>query len=618
MGAHIRVFLSYARNDRGVAELVAQSLIERGHKVFFDGNNLPAGETYEDQIEAAVERAGLFVFLVSPHSVEDGRFTRTEIVFAQKKWPSAKDRVLPVIITPTEFDTIPAYLRAVSILEPEGNIPAEVAAAVDRLARRRPRLLKLMGCLVLLAATAYAGWSVLIPKSPKLKVEAFLQPYERGIFDREPINKLSYTISNIGAVATKLLWVELQARPKDTLTIVRQSEEVDLLTGQPIGADGEHEGYFAARINTKGNNIEVRACAEFDNAPQTCSPWTKTQAFQPHEYLYGNAFDLPDTLKPANAVIGTHPDGFLMAVGQKLYSVSETGVTQEEQSLPALISALYHNERVLYAAAGNQVYKLDSETFEQLMRFDSINDSIDESSLGETISPTIDQFAHDGEHLWYTTSSQTGKAGMFFADPDTGQVERVPYYEEIDWDIDGFRLRSGDRAVWSGETNSTPTSLYKFEAESHTIFSGHDYDALSCATDAFETFAGPLLVPDCNGNIFDVSFDTGTPQINTLGSNYDTLGYGTAQSDWSSVVIDQTRSGLRFAIVTTHSNENFGGDGSHEVVLNRIGTNQGSQMAFNMTGAQFLAYAVAENTVMLKLKSDEGKIENVPISILPK
>ena len=609
----MRIFLSYASDDRAIADLVAQSLIERGHKVFFDGKNLPAGETYEDQIEAAIEKAGLFVFLISPHSVEDGRFTRTEIVFAQKKWPSAKDRVLPVLIAPTEFDTVPAYLMAVSILEPEGNIPAEVASAVDRLSRRWPRRVKLMSGLVFLAATAYAGWSIIIPKSPELKIEALLQPYERGLFNREPVNNLSYKISNIGNVVTRLLAVNLQVRPEDAVTVLHQSEEIDLLTGQPLGAGGEYTGYFSALSDIS----EVRVCAEFDNAPQICSPWEKMKTFQAHEYLYGNSFELPDTLKSVDAVLGTHLDGFLMAVGQKLYTVSETGISQEVQTLPAPISALYHDERVLYAAAGNQVFKLDPETFEQRMSFASINDSIDKNSLGESISASIDQFAHDGEHLWYTTSSQTGRAGLFFANPDTGQVERVPYYEEIDWDIDGLRLRSGDGVVWSGEENSTPTDLHKFETDSHTLFKGHDYDALSCATDALETVEGKLLVPDCNGNIIALSLDAGIPQTNALDSTYNTLGYGTAQSDWSSVVIDQTESGLRFAIVTTYSNENFGGDGSHKTVLNRIGTNQGEQMAFNMTGVIFLDYAVGENTIILKLQSSIGKIENVPISILP-
>ena len=35
-----------------------------------------------------------------------------------------------MIVQPTNFKTIPAYLRAVTILQPEGNIPAEVTEAL--------------------------------------------------------------------------------------------------------------------------------------------------------------------------------------------------------------------------------------------------------------------------------------------------------------------------------------------------------------------------------------------------------------------------------------------------------------------------------------------------------
>ncbi|MEP3889289.1 MAG: toll/interleukin-1 receptor domain-containing protein [Hellea sp.] len=610
----MRIFLSYASDDRAMAELVAQSLIERGHKVFFDGKNLPAGETYEDQIEAGIEKAGLFVFLVSPYSVEDGRFTRTELALVQKKWPSAKNRVLPVLIAPMEFEAIPAYLRAVSILEPEGNIPAETAAAVNRLARRWPRRLRYWGGLGLLAAILFAGWYFLKPNPPKFKIETSLLPYERELFDREAANNMSFKISNVGTVAGKLLAVQLQARPEDALTIIKQSEEVDLLTGEPLGAGGEYAGYFTALTNIR----EVRVCAEFDNAPQSCSPWEEMQAFQSNEYLYGNAFDLTENLKSADAVLGSRREGVLMAVGKILYGVSEVGEAEALKTFSAPISALYQSDTVLYVAAGAQAFELDPETFDVRKSFASHRVVNNQNSLGEAISENIDRFAHDGERLWYTTSSQTGEAGLFFVDPNTEKVERVPYYEAVSWDIDGFRLRSGDGAVWSGEANVTPASLHKFQADSHTVFEGHNYEALSCATDAFAVSDSSVLVPNCDGNIVAVSLVSERPQIDKLGSEYNTLGFGTAQSDWSSVLIDQTPSGLRFAIVTTHSNERFGGDGSYRIVVNRIANNLGSKIAFEMRGAQMLDYAVGENIVMLKLQSDDGKIENVPISILSK
>jgi hypothetical protein len=80
-----------------------------------------------------VEAADGLVFLVSPSSVQTGRYTLTELKYARHKWPHPKNRVLPVIVQPTDFERIPAYLKAVTILEPEGNVAAEVTEAVNNL-----------------------------------------------------------------------------------------------------------------------------------------------------------------------------------------------------------------------------------------------------------------------------------------------------------------------------------------------------------------------------------------------------------------------------------------------------------------------------------------------------
>src|SRR5262245_29748834 len=115
----MRVFVSYASDDRDVAALVAQSIKARGHTVFFDRDDLPPGDSYEARIEAAIEASHLMVFLISPDSVATGRFTRTELKLAERKWKSARNRVVPVMLRTTPIADIPPFVRAVSILEPE-------------------------------------------------------------------------------------------------------------------------------------------------------------------------------------------------------------------------------------------------------------------------------------------------------------------------------------------------------------------------------------------------------------------------------------------------------------------------------------------------------------------
>ncbi len=132
----MQIFLSYAAEDKDVAEPVAFALRSRGHKVFFDRDDLPPGGEYDMRIEKAVGQSALFVFLVSPNSVAKGRFTLTELEFARRKWRNADGRVLPVMVRPTPFEEIPNFLKSVTVLEPQGNIAAEVGAAVDPLAQK--------------------------------------------------------------------------------------------------------------------------------------------------------------------------------------------------------------------------------------------------------------------------------------------------------------------------------------------------------------------------------------------------------------------------------------------------------------------------------------------------
>jgi tetratricopeptide (TPR) repeat protein len=133
----VDIFLSYASEQRALAEEIALALRGEGHEVFFDRSELPEGEAYNARIREAIEASDLLVFLVSPEAVAEGRYTLTELRFAEGKWRSPTGRVLPVMVRPTDGAALPAYLRAVVILRPAGNVPAEVVAAVHRLLRPR-------------------------------------------------------------------------------------------------------------------------------------------------------------------------------------------------------------------------------------------------------------------------------------------------------------------------------------------------------------------------------------------------------------------------------------------------------------------------------------------------
>ena len=158
------IFLSYASEQSEVAAQIELSLRGDGHSVFRDRTSLPPGESFDARILAAIEESDLVIFLISRESVALGRYTLTELKFAEQKWGHPAGHVLPVLLEPVRKEDIPIFLRAVTILSPRGNITAEVAAEVARMSaswwRRmlQPRRLVPAAALVLVIAITAWMW----------------------------------------------------------------------------------------------------------------------------------------------------------------------------------------------------------------------------------------------------------------------------------------------------------------------------------------------------------------------------------------------------------------------------------------------------------------------------
>lgn len=135
----MRIFLSYASEDRASADAIRLALQGEGHDVFFDREDLPPGGEFHARIRRGIEESDLVIFLVSPKTIDSGSYTLTEISICEKKWPTPDGRVLPVLLERVKPQDLPAYLSAVTFLDTTGNVPAEVAHAVDRIARERRR-----------------------------------------------------------------------------------------------------------------------------------------------------------------------------------------------------------------------------------------------------------------------------------------------------------------------------------------------------------------------------------------------------------------------------------------------------------------------------------------------
>ena len=159
----MRIFLSYASQDRAQAEPIRLALAAQGHDVFFDRESLPPGDAFDARIRQGIERSHLFIILLSPDTVDAGSYTLTEIDIARETWANPGGHVLPVLIRPMPLATIPAYLKAVTLFETDGNLAAAVSDRVHKiaLARRhallRNRVLPLFA-LTLIGIAAWAYW----------------------------------------------------------------------------------------------------------------------------------------------------------------------------------------------------------------------------------------------------------------------------------------------------------------------------------------------------------------------------------------------------------------------------------------------------------------------------
>jgi formylglycine-generating enzyme required for sulfatase activity len=160
----MRIFLSYASEDRSHIEPIRYALGEQGHDVFYDREDLKPGEAFDSRIRAAIERCDLFICFLTPHTTDAGSYTLNELAVAERRWPLADGRVLPVILADVPRKDIPAYLRSVTCLTPVGNVTASVADAVHALAqihnRRRIRKITIWAAVIVVPLALASYWLV--------------------------------------------------------------------------------------------------------------------------------------------------------------------------------------------------------------------------------------------------------------------------------------------------------------------------------------------------------------------------------------------------------------------------------------------------------------------------
>ena len=136
----MNLFISYASEQHDIAEKLAIALTNEGHDVFFDGDDLRAGDNYNERLRQAIEDCEQFIYLISPESVEDRSYARSELHMAQNRFKVAKGCILPVMVVATDYPAIPNYAKSVTVLEPEGDAVVAILNRVAEIDKGRLRI----------------------------------------------------------------------------------------------------------------------------------------------------------------------------------------------------------------------------------------------------------------------------------------------------------------------------------------------------------------------------------------------------------------------------------------------------------------------------------------------
>ena len=157
----MQIFISYSSKYAELCERLQLALEADGrHEVFRDRSELTPGQPFDEKIREAVLGCDLLLFLLSPESVAPGSYALAELDMAKTRWHHPGGHVLPVKVAPTPKEAIPPYLRAVTILEPQGDLVAETVAAVENVkppSRTKLWLALAAAGVVLAAALGTAG-----------------------------------------------------------------------------------------------------------------------------------------------------------------------------------------------------------------------------------------------------------------------------------------------------------------------------------------------------------------------------------------------------------------------------------------------------------------------------
>lgn len=115
----MKVFISYTQQDKKYAELIAQSLRDAGHEVWYDGWKLRAGDNLVEKINESLEETDALIVIISRYSLRSKWVMHEFSALAFGELSGKKNKIIPVLV---DKSTVPEYLARYVYVDLSDNL----------------------------------------------------------------------------------------------------------------------------------------------------------------------------------------------------------------------------------------------------------------------------------------------------------------------------------------------------------------------------------------------------------------------------------------------------------------------------------------------------------------
>jgi hypothetical protein len=555
-----RVFICFASEHRTLAEAIALRLKGDGFSVFVDRLSLGKGEEYDRRIREELSRCDLLIFLISPESIEPGSYCRTELALAESRWPHPHDKVLPVRLAPVPAGELPPYLQAVTYLDPPGNVPADVAHAVDAWRkRRRRRYAVVAGVAAFLVGAAIVIPQLIPPAAVALRVDPLrVFRHRASVGDAGDQFRVELALENDSSESVTLDQVELEVKQPE-LTVVPSftlDAELPVLVGPESHRNWSFAVAFHRRLDFKPLSeaalpgIDWRVCWEA-TGKRACSSWgTWSPAGEPPREKIRR---LPGELGGRARWVTQAGAAFVAALTNphQLLRLDEQGrPVGEAVDLPGYPVALVGTgEQVFVATRGTNAV----EAFEAKSLTRSWSRAITAPAADLSTEPK--SMAVLRGEVWMVTTERMGEARLWRLPAPDAAWQIVPYSDEFGFKAEVLQLHVVQGELWAVEELS-PVSIRRLGDTGSEEFSGHAHPIISCADGVVAGRDKGIALLSCDNDLAEVK-PLAAGRLQLLSAIPTSLASEIGPTRWTESLLLQTEEGVLLALSTLEDQPNL-------------------------------------------------------------